>query len=235
MKITSIGKGKQERFSIEGLTAAELSSLKTICQDFIKAADSIARSVPGGSKNRKGHKTAVVLVDLGLPSGTLWADRNLGADRPEDYGDYYRWGETVPYTGESPEYEFRDQGEDIAGTEHDAAAAVLGKDYRMPDFDQIKELIDCCTSTPVEQNGVSGFRITGPNGNSIFIPAAGLRYSSSGTSIYNVSGTGYCWASSAYSTTHARLLGLHDSYCYWDSSNRAYGLTVRPVQGNYRH
>ena len=60
-------------------------------------------------------------IDLGLPSGTLWADRNLGAEKPEDYGDYFRFGETIPFTEDSPDYITKPFGKDISSTIYDAA------------------------------------------------------------------------------------------------------------------
>ena len=79
-------------------------------------------------------------IDLGLPSGTLWADRNIGAGAPEDYGDHFRWGETAPFTENSDDYEYRELGENIAGTEYDVATSMLGKGYQMPTDEQLKEL-----------------------------------------------------------------------------------------------
>lgn len=173
--------------------------------------------------------SGVQMIDLGLPSGTLWADRNLGADAPEKAGDYYRFGETVPFTENSPEYVYDEIEGDIAGTDRDAATVNLGKNYRMPTFDQIKELLDECKWTWTKQNGVKGMKVTGSNGNSIFFPASGYRDNSSGASIYDVGSYGYCWSSSAYSDTSARLLHLDGSdfglYGYY----RAYGFSVRPV------
>ena len=138
-------------------------------------------------------------VDLGLPSGTLWATCNVGANTPEEYGDYFAWGEVEPkdYYGEynykwwyhlSPGsgvfftkyYTSDDSSHGIVDNkteldpEDDAAYVNWGPLWRMPTFEQQQELIDNCTSTWTQMNGVNGYLLTGPNGNSLFLPAAGL-------------------------------------------------------------
>ena len=178
---------------------------------------------------RKDYASATIqLVDLGLPSGTLWADRNIGADAPEDAGDYYRFGETVAFTEDSPEYVYDDIEESIAGTERDAATVNLGKNYKMPTLDQIKELIDECEWEWTKKNGVKGMKVTGPNGNSIFLPASGYRDSSSGT-LGSVGSYGYYWSASPYSDNGGRSLRFYSSDWSWDSNFRAYGFPVRAV------
>ena len=141
-----------------------------------------------------GNHDGGVAVDLGLPSGTLWADRNIGADSPEDCGDYFAWGETEPKTTYNWSTYKWCKGRygtltkycaDLAsGTvdnkmtlepEDDAATANWGEAWCMPTPEQINELYDECTLTMITQNGVNGYKMTGPNGNSIFIPATGIR------------------------------------------------------------
>ena len=141
-----------------------------------------------------GNPDGGVAVDLGLPSGTLWADRNIGADSPEDCGDYFAWGETEPKTTYNWSTYKWCKGRygtltkycaDLAsGTvdnkmtlepEDDAATANWGEAWCMPTYEQIHELYDECTLKMITQNGVNGYKMTGPNGNSIFIPAAGFR------------------------------------------------------------
>lgn len=170
----------------------------------------------------------VQLIDLGLPSGTLWADRNIGADAPEKAGDYFRFGETVAFTEDSPKYVYDDINESIAGTDRDAATANLGKNYRMPTFEQIKELLDECKWKWTKQNGVKGMKVTGPNGNSIFFPASGFRNFSSGT-LYHVGSNGYCWSASPDSSSNGRYLYFSSGYWYWYNFVRANGFPVRAV------
>lgn len=172
----------------------------------------------------------IKFIDLGLPSGTLWADRNLGADAPEDSGDYFRFGETTPVTEHSPKYVYDDINESIAGTDRDAATVNLGKNYRLPTFEQIKELLDECKWQWIKQNiRISkGMKVTGPNGNSIFFPAAGFRNYNSG-SLNNVGSTGSYWSATASSGTGGRSLIFRSGGVYWGSYYRSYGYSVRAV------
>ena len=172
--------------------------------------------------------SSVQLIDLGLPSGTLWADRNLGADAPEECGDYYRFGEIVAFTEDSPEYVCNEVEGDIAGTDRDAATTILGKKFRMPTFKKIKELIELCSRQWTQINGVNGIVVTGPNGNSIFFPASGYRNYSSG-SLYNVGSYGYYWSSSPYGTSYGHMLGFGSGGWCWSYYGRAYGYPVRAV------
>ena len=126
--------------------------------------------------------TAGESVDLGL--SVKWASCNLGATKPEDYGNYYAWGETAPkakYTEETYSYYSKDSqtwvniGNDIAGTSYDAATVNLGGGWKMPTRQQMDELVNKCDWQWGEQNGIKGYFVSG-NGNSIFLPAAGSIY-----------------------------------------------------------
>lgn len=111
-------------------------------------------------------------VDLGLPSGILWAKCNLGATTPEGYGNYYAWGETQTkskYTSETYKYD----GYELDAT-HDAATVILGSGAFTPSRTTWKELIDNTSSELITVNGVKGLEFTAPNGNSLFLPAAGV-------------------------------------------------------------
>ncbi len=168
-------------------------------------------------------------IDLGLPSGTLWADRNLRADTPEKSGDYFRFGETTPFTEESPEYVYDDINGSIVGTERDAATVILGKNYRTPTIEQIQELINECKWEWVQQNGM---KVTGPNGNSIFLPASGLRYYSNST-LTDIGSKGFYWSISVLDRVrdiiYGRLLYFNSSYKDKTHGFRANGLPIRPV------
>lgn len=186
-------------------------------------------------------------VDLGLPSGTLWADRNVGADSPEDYGDYFAWGETsTKSTYNWSTYKWC-QGSSTSMTKYctdsyygtvdnktvldlkdDAAYINMGKKWRMPtDYEQ-EELKSKCTWTWTSQNGAEGYKVTGPNGNSIFLPAAGYRYDSS---LGNVGSYGYYWSASLYEShpNRARYLYFYSSNHYTYYGHRYNGYTVRAV------
>ena len=175
-------------------------------------------------------RNKIQLIDLGLPSGTLWADRNVGADSPEGYGDYFRFGETTPFTEKSPSYKYEDINYNIAGKDKDAATTLLGAKFRMPTFYQIKELLNFCSCQWTQVNGVNGIVVTGPNGNSIFLPAAGYRNYSNG-SLDNVGSYGNYWSASPYRSEYGRTFYLGPTIWYWLYDNRAYGLPVRPVNG----
>ncbi len=170
-------------------------------------------------------------IDIGLPSGLKWATCNIGATKPEDYGNYYAWGETTTkstYTS-SNSTTFGVSMSDISGNaEYDAATANWGGTWRMPTSTEIGELINNCTWAWTTQNEVNGYKVTGPNGNSIFLPAAGYR---DGSSLYNAGSSGYYWSSTP------RESGTYDAYyLLFNSSNyfgsyyfHYYGQSVRPV------
>lgn len=119
-------------------------------------------------------------VDLGL--SVLWASCNVGASTPEEFGNFYAWGETSTkdsYTKQN--YTYYDSnnavyvniGKEISGTDFDAAKVNLGNGWRMPTSIEANELVENCTWTWTQVNGVNGYQVTGNNGNSIFIPASG--------------------------------------------------------------
>ena len=184
-------------------------------------------------------EVAAETIDLGLPSGTLWASYNIGASRPEEYGDYLSWGETEP---QPVEYYWttyshcdgvsnsnHDIGQDISGTEYDAAHVRWGDGWTMPTKADFKELTSCCDYKMTTRNGVKGFEFTGPNGNTMFIPAAGYRFR---TNLQKEGEEASCW--SATQTTNvnfAHEMNVSADQALWDCYiNRFAGLTVRPVK-----
>ena len=170
-------------------------------------------------------------VDLGLPSGLKWATCNVGADSPEEYGHYFAWGETTTKTEytEDNSLTYDKQMNDITGnSQYDAATANWGGSWRMPTSAEIQELLDNCTWTWTTQNGVNGYNLEGPNGNSIFLPAAGYRYGSSLHGNY-----GIYWSSTPNENEYYNAFGLtfysfnHGMY----NKFRDRGYSVRPVLG----
>ena len=170
-------------------------------------------------------------VDLGL--SVKWASCNLGASTPAGKGGYYAWGETSTKTEYSEKnyayYKegsgYTDIGENIAGTQYDAATVNLGKDWRMPTKDEVKELCDKCTFTYGEVDGVKGYYATGKNGNSIFLPCYGYK---SGRWDYDED-QGYFWFGEDGSS-RGNHLWLIEGEAYWGSSTQKYcGLQIRPV------
>ena len=117
-------------------------------------------------------------VDLGLPSGTKWATTNLMASSPEEYGNYYGWGEKYAksyFTKQTYDYQENwNLGMDISGSVYDAAIRNWSEPWRMPTKENIEELVKYCTFKWTTVNGINGAQMTGPNGNSIFLPAAGF-------------------------------------------------------------
>lgn len=182
-------------------------------------------SQPTGSVGGYGY------VDLGLPSGTLWATCNVGATTPEDYGNYYAWGETtVKETYTSDNYTYSSNSATLPASA-DAATVVWGEGWRMPTNEEFSELVNYCYAIWTNINGVTGSLFTGPNGNSIFLPAAG-RY---GSGLNNDGSYGYYWSSSLHSGNPDNawqfLVSLREYTIYYDTlvDNRYIGYTVRAV------
>ena len=190
-------------------------------------------------------------VDLGLPSGTLWATCNVGASSPEDYGDYFAWGETHPKdcydwstykycNGDSdrltkycnnPSYGNNNFTDNLTTlmSEDDAATVNWDKGCHIPTANQWKELTDHTSSIWTTQNGVNGRLFTAKNGKSLFLPAAGCCYENE---IGNANINGYYWSSSLY-TDHpdnAWIVNFYSDRCDVNVQNRFYGPSVRPVR-----
>ena len=195
-------------------------------------------------------------VDLGLPSGTLWATCNVGATNPEEYGNYYSWGEVAPKENYAwaayqwattdgsihlTKYNTLEANGDVDGKmeldlEDDAAYVNMGSDWRMPSEIQIKELIQNCTRAWTEVNGVYGQMLTGPNGNTMFLPAAGYRL---GTGSYGLGTNGHYWTRSlqVVSETYTNPLAAYKTYfnnsgLVLNAGDRNCGFSVRPVRAS---
>ena len=224
------------------LPAFDLEQGKIKSIDYtIKDADEFTGNTPG-EDTPDTPEVGKEWVDLGL--SVKWATCNVGANAPEEYGDYFAWGEISPkeeYTTQTYQYwtdyngdgsldsgEFANLGDISGNPQYDAATANWGGDWRMPTKAEQQELLNNCTWEWTTLNGVNGRRVTGPNGNSIFLPAAGYRY---GTSSSGVGSYGYYWSSTPFEDNDCRAYGLYfysDSYdWYWDG--RYYGQSVRPV------
>ena len=168
-------------------------------------------------------------VDLGL--SVMWATCNIGADSPEEYGDYYAWGETKTkdeYTKENCET-YEEEIDDIAGTSRDVARVKWGSPWRMPTKKEFYELVKNCDWKWTTLNGVKGRKYTSKkNGNSIFLPAAGWRY---GASLYRTGERGYYLSSSPRwgGTQLAYALDFCSGGHAWGWYRRDGGLSVRPV------
>ena len=178
-------------------------------------------------------------VDLALPSGLLWADKNIGATTPYEHGIYFSWGNVIGHA-EGSGYDFSDAvyaetpGAALTGNipvngTYDAARHNLGSPCRLPTVGEFQELNSNCTSEWTDEDGVAGRRFTSRiNGNSIFFPASG---NYDGTSLNDRGSYGYYWSSSYISATDAYHLyfssgGVYPAY----GNNRRYGFSARAVQ-----
>ena len=193
-----------------------------------------------------GHQVRGVLppppptpVDLGLPSGLKWADRNIGAGSPERVGLYFAWGETTGYTAEqvkSGERSFKSGSYKAASIstnltlKQDAAHVNLSGNWRMPTKAEYQELLDNCTATWTDDyngTGVAGRILTSKtNGNSVFFPAAGYCRNSS---VYDVGSFGCCWSASWDSPSYAWELYFNSGVQGLGNDYRYCGRTVRAV------
>ena len=185
-------------------------------------------------------------IDLGL--SVKWASCNVGATKPEEYGGYYAWGETEEksdYSWSTYKYcngtstsmtkycTYSDHGtvdnKTTLEAEDDVAHVKWGGSWRMPTFVEMEELRTNCTWNETTINGVNGYRVTGPNGNSIFLPKAGY-YTDSGLSSLGTIGS--YWASSLftyYNSNNAEGLSFNSNDGWWLCEYRNSGLSVRPV------
>lgn len=178
---------------------------------------------PSSSGTSANHQ----YVDLGL--SVKWATCNVGATKPEEYGDYFAWGETKPMSNNrSSTYSYKSNPTTLP-LSNDAARVNWGTPWRMPTRAEQDELREKCTWTWTTKNGVKGYKVTSKkNGNFIFLPAAGYR---GGSSLYYVGSLGIYWSSSlsAYNSSDAYYLSFSSSYVDWSYSYRYSGRSVRPV------
>ena len=177
------------------------------------------------------------MIDLGLPSGTKWACCNVGANKPEAFGGYYAWGETADkdvyswntYIHCDGDWDScHDLGNDIAGTQFDVAHVKWGGSWKMPSQDQNSELFEKCTYEWTTRNGVEGGKFTGPNGATIFLPAAGYRLRDY---LHNTGKYGHYWPSTQHPSyrENAYFLYFNSGNAHWSSYPRSFASTVRPV------
>ena len=185
------------------------------------------------------------LIDLGLPSGTLWSCCNVDAKRPQDNGGYYSWGETETksqydistYSHYDTTNRYHHLGYDISGTNYDVAHVKWKGNWKMPNSDQFNEILSNCDYEFTTVGGVQGIKFTGTNGGKIFFPNSGAY---SGTTLSNDGTFGQMWASSVPRNVNLSF-GPADVFLYNQADgsarvivvNRYHGFTVRPVQSDY--
>lgn len=173
-------------------------------------------------------------VNLGLPSGTLWADRNVDAAYNVKPGGYYGWGECE--TKDKSDYDkehcptYRRDIPNISGnSEYDVATRKLGEDACIPTIEQWKELCNNCRWIWIDDTGAEGMLVIGPNNNQIFLPAVGFIHAG------EQKGCGHhtlYWSSSPYENDNTRAYHLD---CWEDETpeigiyTRYIGMPIRPV------
>lgn len=171
-----------------------------------------------------GHEA----VDLGL--SVKWATCNVGVSAPEEYGDYFAWGETEPkeeYTEANSLTYGQESVGDIAGNvRYDAATLHWGSSWRLPRKEEWEELRNKCIWQWSSREGISGYNVVGPNGNTIFLPAAGLRYEAS---LYDAASSGRYWSATPDGERNAIDFNFTPDESYLDWGNRAAGNSIRPV------
>jgi hypothetical protein len=160
---------------------------------------------------------------LGL--SVKWAACNIGATRPEEYGDYFAWGEVKSksvYDNKTYKY-----NKTTLDAQYDVAIVNWGGSWRMPTDVEMTELLEQCKWTWTTQNRVYGYKVIGKNGNSIFLPAAGYRY---GSNLIATGSLSYYWSSSIYVNKHSiYVLTFNSSKVFSTYYDRIYGFSVRPV------
>ena len=185
-------------------------------------------------KEKSGTINGYDYVDLGLPSGLKWATCNVGADSPEKYGNLYAWGEVntkSECTSENCKTDEKDMNDISGDSTYDVARAKWGSSWRMPTEDELSELFYRCTWLWTTKEGKRGYKVIGPNGNTLFLPAAGVRIDSH---ISHAGKEGYYWSSTPkeyygyYYVRQAYYLSIYgDREIKCDS--RYFGQSVRPV------
>ena len=178
-------------------------------------------------------------VDLGL--SVKWATCNVGATKPEEYGDYFAWGETSPKTTYADDWSnyfdtnnggltfikyYNNGGKTTLEPEDDAAHVNWGGNWRMPTKAELEELQNNCTWNWTQKNGINGYEVKSPNDNTIFLPASG-----DGSLPYSVGFEGYYRSSSLfeYNSSSADYLVFSSGGMDWSEFGRYRGLSVRPV------
>lgn len=174
-------------------------------------------------------------VDLGLPSGLKWSDQNLGANTPEEYGEYYAWGSIEPlssFDSESyyAEVDVKNIPANYSGNVNfDPVARNIGGEWRIPTYGEVRELQNNTTSEWTTVNGVKGLKLTGPNGNSIFIPAGGQK---SGNNVTKAGFQGTLWSGTQDSGYEGfGLGGVVNAAGFGGVGGYGYlGYNIRPVR-----
>jgi hypothetical protein len=214
--------------SASGIDTAKIytaDSTYTVLFTVNEAADSVMFAAPSGDDFITPGKT----VDLGL--STKWASHNIDGTNPEDFGNYCGWGDP---TGKNisttkSEYPIYNTPKTICGTEYDMAKENWGNDWRLPKLSEMNELMDSCKKTYTTHNGVPGYKITGKNGNSIFLPLSGYR---GGESVNEIGTNGYYWTGTLHKlwSDYGLVANLTSTSAKVDKQFRWLGCSTRAVK-----
>lgn len=196
----------------------------------------------------------VAWVDLGLPSGLLWAECNLGAATSEEYGDYFAWGETSAKTNylwsnykhchgtndqlskycNNSNYGYNGYSDSLTTLQSadDAATECMGDGARIPTKEEWQELIDNTTAIWTTQNGINGCRFTAENGKTLFLPASGSRWENE---LDDAGECGRYWSASLLTPRPSGAWGFsfESEYQSVESGDRFIGRSVRPVRNGH--
>lgn len=191
-------------------------------------------------------------VDLGLPSGTLWATMNVGANSPEEFGEFYSFGEVVSNKDGKTLFNWSTykwcngrannltkycpvdslgavDGKKLLDLQDDAAYVNWGPHWRMPNYHQLQELVNSCAWSESEMNGVPGFEVKGPNGKTMFLPSSGWY---NGKNHDGVGKGGDYWGANVSGSDAKNGWGFwfyNGKYGYAIRFPRYFGRAVRPV------
>lgn len=178
----------------------------------------------GGSTVVDGREA----VDLGL--SVKWATANVGASTPDSKGDYFAWGETSTktlFTWKNSKMMFSNVSEIQGRSDYDAATKEWGSNWRMPTQREIQELVDKCKWEWSREGDCQGYKVTGPSGNSIFLPAGGCSYD--GT-VHFKNSAGLYWSGTAEGGNMAYIIATSDAGTHSVITNNLYfGCLIRPV------
>lgn len=235
LKLGTIDSITYSKVGLDGKTYSDyvtqvISASGDSYRNALSAIDSVSFKV------YKKNVTPGDAIDLGL--SVKWASHNVGASMPEDFGAYYAWGETDEkdnYTFRTYKYynpdtkECANIGDNICGTAYDVATAKWGGAWRMPSLEEVTELLEKCKHEWITSNGVEGMKFTGPNGNSIFLPAAGWRDT---TDVNDVELYGDYWTGSVDKDypLSSYTLSFGGGEVDWSIGYRSYGQVIRPVR-----
>lgn len=218
-------------YALQGSSGNSISAYQTWNTELAAFPIRPISNKKGSSSEEETHD----YVDLALPSGLLWATANLGANRPEETGYYYAWGETTPNKSRYDVTTYTDPNvSNISGTEYDAAYTTSGGKCRIPTYDEFLELMNYCSWEYTQVNSINGYKVIGANGNSIFLPFVGGKEDNYnvGYSEYGYSGQGFYASGTAFPYNSD-----YNWYLYMDTDprfrmygyNKTRGQTIRPV------